>query len=176
MGVGVKQGWAVYNYGSYGRYGPPFALGVWSRYVGGLERSMETDMPAGRPTKYRPEYCDEVLKLGRQGKSKTQIAGHLGVAWSTFQDWEAKHEEFRAAIKEAQRLAQLWWEDLGQRMAQDGTGNATAFIFQMKNRFRDSYRDKIDHDHKADVTFTVATGVPERPNRETHDEDDGEVD
>lgn len=128
-------------------------------------------MPRGRPSKYKPEFCETVRKLGAQGRSYTQMARDLGVAKSTMQDWEAAHPNFRVALKEAREAAQAWWEDLGMEMAQTGTGNPTAFIFQMKNRFRDDYRDKIDHAHKGDVSFVVQTGVPDRE-EETQDDED----
>ena len=45
-------------------------------------------------------------------------------------------------------LSFAWWEDVGQKhMLQPGF-NATAFIFQMKNRFRDDYRDVQHGEHK----------------------------
>lgn len=137
-------------------------------------------MPGGRPTKYRQEMCQTVRELGDKGYSLAQMARDLDVALSAFNRWRDQHPEFGEAVKDAQERSQAWWEDAGMRGLFADKFNATAFIFQMKNRFRDSYRDKIDHDHKGDVTFTVATGVPERPNQreETHDddEDDGEVD
>jgi hypothetical protein len=80
-----------------------------------------------------------------QGYSTTALAGHLGVARSTVYLWMDENPEFSDAVKDARRLSQAWWEDLGQNMALTGEGNPTAFIFQVKNRFSDDYRDKIDH-------------------------------
>jgi hypothetical protein len=37
-------------------------------------------MPAGRPTEYRIEFRDTVIALGREGKSKAQIAAALDVS------------------------------------------------------------------------------------------------
>lgn len=98
-----------------------------------------------RPTKYDPKFCEKVRELGREGKSKAQMAAALDVAYSTFDLWTQQHPEFSEAVKDARRLAQAWWEDLGQNMALIGQGNPTAFIFQVKNRFSDDYRDKVDH-------------------------------
>ena len=93
--------------------------------------------------------CERVRKLGEQGKSKAQIAKALGVNRETVDIWARKHEAFSDAIKEAHDLALAWWEDKGQAGLDAGAGNfnATAFIFQMKNRFRDDYRDKSEHEH-----------------------------
>lgn len=101
----------------------------------------------GRPSKYDPEMCARVLGLGAQGKSKAQMAAALGVAGSTFRVWVNEHDEFRRAVEDAAEAAQAWWEDLGQTMAESGEGSASAFIFQMKNRFSRDYRDAQDHNH-----------------------------
>lgn len=103
----------------------------------------------GRPSKYDPAMCETVVELGMQGKSKAQIAAKLQVTRETVDIWAKKHAEFSDAIKVAHDLALAWWEDEGQTGIKAGQGNfnATAFIFQMKNRFRDDYRDQQDHKH-----------------------------
>ena len=99
-------------------------------------------MSVGRPSEYDPKYCDEVIELGREGKSKAQIAASIGVCRQTLDNWCNAHKEFMDAVNQARELALVWWEDLGQEMVREGTGNATMFIFQTKNRFPDDYRDK----------------------------------
>lgn len=95
----------------------------------------------GRPSKYDPSFCDLILDLGAEGKSKAQIAAALGVNRDTLNEWCKQHADFSVAIKGAADLALAWWENAGQtNMTRQGF-NATAFIFQMKNRFRDDYRD-----------------------------------
>jgi DNA-binding XRE family transcriptional regulator len=107
----------------------------------------------GRPTKYDPTYCDLVRELGAEGKSKAQIAAAIGVNRDTLNEWSKLHREFSVAVKDAQELALAWWETAGQvNMARQGF-NATAYIFQMKNRFRDDYRDQ--HDHKLSGSVSV---------------------
>ena len=44
-------------------------------------------------------------------------------------------------------LAVAWWEDLGQLNITRPGFNATAYIFQMVNRFRDDYR-RTDRHHR----------------------------
>jgi hypothetical protein len=101
----------------------------------------------GRPSKYDPSFCDLVLELGAQGKSRAQMAACLGIDRATLNDWCEKHEEFSRATKKALDLSLAWWEDAGQvNMTRQGF-NATAYIFQIKNRFRDDYRDVNHHEH-----------------------------
>lgn len=99
----------------------------------------------GRPTTYHESYCEDVIALGAQGKSKAQIAAVLGVSRNTMHRWEQQHEEFRDSIKASQDLALAWWENAGQQNMTRQGFNATAFIFQMKNRFSSDYADRQDH-------------------------------
>jgi len=108
----------------------------------------------GRPSKYDPAFCDLVLELGEQGKSRMQMAARLGVTYDTFLEWQKRHPDFLEAVKFSQVLAQEWWEDAGQRGLTMGKAfNGVAFVFQMKNRFRTDYSDKIEVKHDATAAF-----------------------
>ncbi len=107
----------------------------------------------GRPTKYLPEMCDKVRELGELGKSKTQIAASLKITRETLYAWCDIHPEFSDSVKVAEQLSQAWWEEQGQKGMWGGKKfNATAFIFQMKNRFREDYQDRVDTKHTLDVS------------------------
>lgn len=101
-------------------------------------------MPAGRPSKYDPVYCERVIELGKEGASKAEMAADLGVWYSTFDLWTSTHSEFSEAVKEALRQSQAWWERQGRLATFGGVEgfNATSYIFQMKNRFSDDWKDK----------------------------------
>lgn len=100
---------------------------------------------AGRPSSYKPEYCNRVIALGSRGKSKAQIAAALGVVRVTLDNWANSNPEFLNALNIARELALAWWEDQGQSGLTADKFNATAFIFQMKNRFRADYNDRTEH-------------------------------
>jgi len=125
-------------------------------------------MPAGRPSEYHPIYGEKVIELGKLGKSKAQIAASLGISRQTWYRWIDEHAEFSDAVKEAEFLCLSWWEDKGQEGLKGGELNATAFIFQMKNRFRDDYRDKIETEnkHEGNLGFTVIERRIVRPKRD----------
>lgn len=115
-------------------------------------------MPAGRPTKYDPKYCEEVVEYMRDGYSVTAFAGHIGVARSTVFKWADEHEEFSDSLKTAQAMAAQWWEDRLRDVAMTGTGNATAAIFGVKNRSSEDYKDKRETDHtSSDGSFKPTT-------------------
>lgn len=98
----------------------------------------------GRPSRYDPSYCELAIELGATGKSKTQIAAAIGVVRDTLSNWAAANPEFAQAMKFAKELEMAWWESVGQTNMTRSGFNATAFIFQMKNRFREDYRDSSE--------------------------------
>lgn len=115
----------------------------------------ETYSVFGRPSKY-PSGDEEVRKLhieildlGRQGKSLVQIAAALEIGRTTLYRWMDEKPDFKNTIKAAQDAAQAVWEDMGFKMARTGEGSASAFIFQMKNRFHADYKDHKAVDHSS---------------------------
>ena len=107
---------------------------------------------SGRPTKYNEELCDEVISLGKQGFSVTQIAYELDIHKDTLYEWKKKHPEFSDAIKKARDYAQGFWEHQLRTAAlgmnpEGVTPNPTLMIFQMKNRFPDEWREKQTTEH-----------------------------
>ena len=104
-------------------------------------------MRTGRPTKYKPEYCQAAIDFMREGYSVTAFAGHIGVARSTVFKWAEENPDFSDSLKTAQALAALWWEESLRIVARTGEGNATACIFGVKNRSTEDWRDKQEVDH-----------------------------
>ena len=70
-----------------------------------------------------------------------------------------RHPEFRDAIKEAELISQVWWEELGVMgtMGEISRFSATGYIFQMKNRFPEDYGD-----HRVAVQPNAFCGVVSR--------------
>jgi len=101
---------------------------------------------AGRPTRYKEVYCDEVISFMAQGYSLTAFAGEIGVARSTINEWMAHFPEFSEATKVAKAKCARWWEDRNRKNAEEGGGNATAAIFGLKNMAPDDWREKSEHE------------------------------
>lgn len=100
-------------------------------------------MPAGRPSKYDPKMCEAVIDAGAEGMTLAEMANEIGVNRSTMREWMETHSEFSAAVKSGLDKAQAWWEQKGREAtfgAIDGY-NATSYIFQMKNRFKEDWAD-----------------------------------
>lgn len=104
-------------------------------------------MATGRPTKYDPAFCDEVLPFMEQGYSTTALAGHLGVSRQTLYNWMDEHPAFFDAVKEGMAASAIWWENCLRQNAIKGEGNATSAIFGLKNRASEDWRDRKDVDH-----------------------------
>lgn len=113
-------------------------------------------MSGGRPTKYRPEMCEAIIACGDEGMGKAEMAREIDVHHSTFNAWQSEHPEFSAAVKEAVFRSQAWWEGRGRRATFDSQGfNATSYIFNMKNRFPDDWREKLDVNHAGNFTVNI---------------------
>lgn len=113
-------------------------------------------MPAGRPTKYRPEYCDLVVSHMAGGASLTSFAAEIGVCRDTISEWADVHPEFSVSVKEGKAKCAAWWEDLARKNAESGKGNATLCIFGLKNMAADDWRDKHEIDHNHDLSPEAA--------------------
>lgn len=102
-------------------------------------------MPAGRPSLYDPAYCEEVVALGRLGKSEAQISAAIDVPRSTLHNWRDAHQEFAAALTRARDLAQAWWEDAAQNGNANSVIGPAVWKHSMNCRFRGDYAERQEH-------------------------------
>jgi hypothetical protein len=121
-------------------------------------------MPAGRPTDYRPEFCERVIELGRNGRSVAQMASILDVSKGTLYLWAQVHPEFSDALSLAKTHAQAIWEEKGETGLESREFNAGLYKVSMSARFPDDYSDrqKIDHS-SSDGTMTPPSAIVIRP-------------
>lgn len=105
----------------------------------------------GRPTKYKPEYCEEIIQYMRDGKSLAEFAAHINVARDTVNEWANVHPEFSAAKKHAIELSEAWWTSQGRIALREREFNHVLWYMNMKNRF--GWRDKqeIEMDNKIHI-------------------------
>ncbi len=108
-------------------------------------------MPAGRPTKYDPDYCRQCVEAGQDGYSLTAFAGMIGTSRSTISKWADEHPEFSEAVHEAKAARAIWWEDRlrGVAMNGGGGGQGTVAIFGVRNVAPDDWTDKKEIDHRS---------------------------
>lgn len=103
--------------------------------------------PRGRPTGYRPEYCDLLVEHMAEGASITSFAAEIDVSRSTITEWTYIYPEFHAAVKRGKAKCAAWWERVGRTNAVTGNGNATLVIFGLKNMGPEDWRDKQELAH-----------------------------
>jgi hypothetical protein len=119
-----------------------------------------TDRPhrrGGQPTKYRPQYCYELVDDAADGYSLTAFAGKIGVARDTLSQWGQVHPAFSVAIKRAQGCRTRWWEERARRIIDGGGsgGQVAMAIFALKNHAPDDFRDKIETVHSGTLTLAA---------------------
>lgn len=62
-------------------------------------------MPGGRPTNYRPEYVEQVLKYALLGLKDSEIAPLFDISEATLNNWKNEYPEFLESIKEGREKA-----------------------------------------------------------------------
>ena len=114
--------------------------------------------PVGRPSLYDPKYCEEVIALGRIGKSIEQIAANLNVSLRVLYDWRDKHPEFLHALEDCKTYEQAWWEEQAAAYMVENKEsdrlNATLWSRSMAARFPKKYRESVKQE------ITGADGAP----------------
>jgi len=135
-------------------------------------------MPAGRPSKYKPEYAEQAYKLALLGATDKEMADFFGVSEQTLNAWKQQHPKFFESLNEgkivadakvAQRLytraigykvEEETYEDgvLKKTVVKEVVPDVTAAIFWLKNRQRDKWRDK----HEIDATLNPGDLTPEQ--------------
>lgn len=137
--------------------------------------------PGGRPTDYKKEYCDVVIELMEEGASKAEVCLILKCDFQTFLNWQASHKEFFEAVKRGSDLSKGKWEQIGREAAFGNCEgfNATSWIFNMKNRFKNedlfkekwSDRQEIDHSGKIGLTDLTDLELEKKLKELENDED-----
>jgi hypothetical protein len=68
-------------------------------------RVAKTPAPLGRPTDYRPDFCELAANLCVHGATDFEVAEALGVFVSTVYRWKARYPDFCEALKVGKELA-----------------------------------------------------------------------
>jgi hypothetical protein len=76
-------------------------------------------MPGGRPTKYKPEYCDLVYKFCLLGATDAEISAFLEVNEDTLNEWKKVYPEFSESIKKGKEIADA---EVAEKLYKRATG------------------------------------------------------
>lgn len=108
-------------------------------------------MPAGHPTDYRPEFCEQATNYCLLGATDSELARFFDVTEATINNWKNAHPEFFDAIKEGRESADskvarsLYKKACGDT---EHPADTVAAIFWLKNRRKLNWREK----HEIEVT------------------------
>jgi hypothetical protein len=131
-----------------------------------------------RPTKYKPEYCEQAEKLCRLGATDIEIADFFDVEVRTLYRWKGEHEAFCQALRAGKEVgdervvrslyarANGYEHDevdirvVGGAIVQTPIRkyyppDTTAAIFWLKNRKPAEWRDKQDVEHSGDLIVKI---------------------
>lgn len=131
----------------------------------------------GRPTTYKEEYNEQVVKLCRLGATDIEIADFFNVSEKTLNNWKHNHPEFLQSIKKGKEISdlevanslynrakgyeqdtvkvfQFQGEPIIVPVKEKVAPDTTAAIFWLKNRRPKEWRDKKEIE--ANVTVTKA--------------------
>ena len=129
-----------------------------------------------KTSKYELIDLELVRKLAEAGCTEREIALELDVSQSTFNCWKRKHADFKDLLRswkydaDAKVERSLYERATGYECVEtkvffkDGETythevvkhyppDVTACIFWLKNRKREEWRDKVDHEHSGTLDF-----------------------
>lgn len=141
---------------------------------------MDAESKVGRPSKYKPEFDEMLIEHMSKGFSYETFAAVVNVNRDTIYQWEKDYPNFSDAKKTAFDQCQMFWEKLGidnilnvsesesfgegQSSSKSTSLNASAWIFNMKNRFK--WKDRqADEADQVNINFTLAEKMAKARNR-----------
>ena len=116
----------------------------------------------GRPTLYKPEYCQQLLDFVNKDPITNCIdafAIHLDVDDDTIYEWRKVHPDFSVSMRKAQKIRRLAMESLGKAFitGKNRHGNAHVYQFFMRNWFKEHYVERVEM--KQEIEAKVETGL-----------------
>jgi hypothetical protein len=104
-----------------------------------LPAHMRPEYRFGRPTEYRPEYCQMVIDFMAKGFSLTAFAGSIRMSRNAVYEWIGTFPDFGDAVSRARgaRVTALESKLLSSRKGAE----TTAAIFALKNAEPEEWRD-----------------------------------
>ena len=126
------------------------------------EKKETIEVRAGRPTKYKEEYCQKLIEHMAEGYSFDSFAGIVEVNIDTLYEWAKVHKDFSDAKNIGTAKSMAWWEKIGRM----GMINEIPFFndriwrLNMINRFRSQWADgtKNENNDKVKTEIVVRYG------------------
>jgi hypothetical protein len=113
---------------------------------------------AAKPvSKFKPEMCDRMIEMGKQGASQKMIWSELGISKNNADSLKKSNPEFAEALDMALVHAQAYWErELLANIENKGYNSRLAEI-ALRGQFQSDYREtrdtKVDVKMEAKIDF-----------------------
>jgi hypothetical protein len=106
--------------------------------------------PIGQSSKFKHEYCEDLIRWFKAGNSYTPFALEVGVNPDTLYQWEKDYPEWKEAKASAMVAGKKWLEDkLAIKLGEFRRGGANpkdidlgCLLFALKTRYWKDYGDK----------------------------------
>jgi transposase len=113
-----------------------------------------------RPTKYKPEYCQTIIDLMKEGASIEEICLDLDICVQTIYNWCETKPEFLEAKKRGTDFSKGWWMKQGRTNLFSKDFNYTGWYMNMKNRFGWADKQETDLTSKGEkIEFNLIDGT-----------------
>lgn len=129
------------------------------------KKGPKIEFKLGQPPKYKPAYCEKVVKLAAQGRTMEEIAWELRVSKKTLYNWQERYEEFAYALEMMDTAFDSWFMKVGRHIIEDTLpdnrkGNASLWYSWAKNKY--SWADKVEnYNENAPIEFVLYAGEEE---------------
>jgi len=99
-----------------------------------------------KPAKYvfKPEMCDRMIALGKEGASQKMIWSDLGITKTAAETMKKNHPEFAEALDMALVHSQAHWERLMLANAENKNFNTRMVEVAVRGQFQDTYKESRD--------------------------------
>lgn len=114
--------------------------------------------PGGRPTKYKPEYCQAIIEYFKDPEVQPlplfeDYAIKLDVSKSTLYKWGEDHKEFSDSLKRCKEIQEARWVN----GALQNKFNVPFAIFMGKNCF--GWTDKAETTHRVESVDDIVRAI-----------------
>lgn len=115
-------------------------------------------MPLGRPTKYKPEYCQQIIDFMADGSSATEFAASINVSKHSIYEWTRQYKDFSDAFNVARTKSEAWWTKTGKKGlfmgGKDDPFQTNLYNFTMAARFGWSQKKEVEQTSKIEVVVS----------------------
>ena len=115
---------------------------------------------ATKPSKYvfKPEMCDRMIELGREGASQKMMFSDMGINKDVAKTWAKNHPEFADALSTAVTHSQAYWEREILANVKNKAFNSRLAEIALRGQFQEDYRETRDTKIEAKIETKIDFG------------------